>query len=342
MSEVLGVALLGAAHTPHAMSYARCFANDPATTLVGVYDSDAELGARVAERFGTTHHTDLGELLDRDGLDAVVVCSATAEHRALVEAAASSGLHVLCEKPIATTVEDAVAMIDTCERHGVQLHVAFVCRFYPVVARVRDLIESGAIGDVIGMVGGNRGRPPLPPQYPSWITDTALAGGGSLIDHSVHVVDAMRHVTGREVTRVHAEVDDRFWQSGVDDMAALTIEFGGGAVASVDPSWSVPAGHPWSYDFFLRVVGTAGAISIDDTPEALRVSIAGEGMRLVPFGVDIDAEMCAAFAASITAGELQRPCADGVDGLRALEVALAGYESAATGTTVALGADRSR
>ena len=118
-------------------------------------------------------------------------------------------------------------------------------------------------------------------------------------------------------------------------MAALSVEFDNGAIAAIDPSWSVPAGNPWGYDFFLRVLGSNGAFSIDDTAESLR--FAGEdGMRLVPFGVDIDAAMVEAFLQSIRAGELLDPCANGEDGYRALEIALAGYEAAATHDTVRL------
>jgi predicted dehydrogenase len=272
------------------------------------------------------------------GIDAVVVCSATADHRGLVELAASAGRHVLCEKPIATTLPDARAMIDACAGADVQLHLAFVTRFYPLVQRIRALVRDGAIGDVRGLIGGNRGRPPLPPDYPAWITDPTRAGGGALIDHSVHVTDVMRHVTGLEVADVGAEVDSRFWNAGVDDMALLSLRFSSGAVGSVDPSWSVPADNPWHYDFYLRILGTSGALAIGDTTESVNVvgDVGRAGHVLIPFGVDIDALMLAGFADSIRAGQLLDPCADGSDGIAALEVALAAYEAAASARRVAL------
>lgn len=334
----LGVAVLGVAHIPHAMSYARCLVNSSTARLVGVFDESAELGNRVADRFGAPYHADLESLIGSADVQAVVVCSATNQHRALVEAAAARGLHVLCEKPIATTIDDAEAMIATCAEHGVQLHTAFVTRFYPLVARLRAAVQDGSLGDVLGMVGGNRGRPPLPPQYPEWITTQSESGGGALMDHSVHVTDIMRHVSGLEVETVVAEVDSLFWQSGVDDMALMSLTFDNGAIGSVDPSWSVPAGNTWDYDFYLRIIGTKGSVSINDLAESLQLvsSAVAPGMRLVPFGVDIDALMVDAFVASIRAGEFVSPCADGNDGLRALEIALAGYESAARSATVSL------
>jgi predicted dehydrogenase len=144
------------------------------------------------------------------------------------------------------------------------------------------------------------------------------------------------------VADVGAEVDAAFWKAGVDDMALLSLRFVGGAVGSVDPSWSVPADNPWHYDFYLRLVGTTGALVIGDTAESLNVigQVGRPGQVLVPFGVDIDALLLDAFAASIRAGSVLDPCADGEDGIRALEIALAAYRAADTRTRVALPMDR--
>ena len=336
MTSRLGVAIVGLAHTPHAWSYARALTTSSAARLVGVFDPDPRLGAQIADEFGSTSYREAASLVESADVEAVVVCSATVEHRPLVELAAAAGKHVVCEKPIATTVEDARAMVDACRRADVQLHSAFVSRFSPLVQQVCGLVRAGELGDLVAMVGGNRGRPPLPPHYPTWITTASESGGGALIDHSVHVTDAMRHVGGREVVRVSAEVGSLLWDCGVDDVALLSLVFDGGMVASVDPSWSVPAGNPWDYDFYLRILGTQGALQITDTAESLQLvtRTQAEGMRLVPFGTDVDAAMLDAFVASVRAGELLSPCADGIDGLRALEIALAGYQAAETGTTV--------
>ena len=111
---------------------------------------------------------------------------------------------MLSEKPLATTVDDARAMIAACRDAGVQLHVAFVSRFLPHVRSIKKAMDSGSLGEVIGLRAGNRGRPPLPPHYPAWITQARESGGGALIDHSVHLTDLVRHLTGREVTSVAA------------------------------------------------------------------------------------------------------------------------------------------
>jgi predicted dehydrogenase len=230
-------------------------------------------------------------------------------------------------------VEDAVAMIAATAQAGTQLHVAFPSRFLPQVRRVKQALDDGTLGRVIGVRAGNRGRPPLPPQYPAWITTPAESGGGALIDHSVHLTDLLRHLTGQEVVRVAAETGSLLWDAGVEDCALLSLELAGGTVAGLDPSWSVPDGNPWDYDFFLRLVGDAGSVDLDDVSESVRLvsERAGAGLRLVGFAEDPDAALVEAFVGSVLHGSLLEPCASGVDGLRSLEVALAGYRSAADG-----------
>ena len=334
----LGVAVVGCAHRPHAWSYAQALARSPSTRLVGVHDPDPQLGHSVADDVGAPYVADAEELVAAPDVQAVVVCSPTAQHRRDVELAARHGRHVLCEKPLATTLEDGEAMIAVTAAAGVQLHTAFVSRVLPVVRRLKAEVDSGRLGTVVGIRAANRGRPPLAPHYPAWITDPAESGGGALIDHSVHLTDLVRHVTGQEVAAVAAETGSLLWpelrSSGVEDCALLSLRLTGGAVAGLDPSWSVPAGNPWDYDFSLELLGTHGSVEVGDVAEAVQLvsGRAGGGLRLVGFGEDPDAAMVEAFAASVRAGEVLAPCADGEDGLRALEVALAGYRSAADGS----------
>lgn len=334
----VGVAILGAAHMPHAWAYARALTGSGLARVVGIHDAEPEHTRWIRRDFGVPTWDDPEALVAAPAVEAVLVCSANADHRGHVELAAAHRRHVLCEKPIATTVADARAMVAACDAAGVQLHVAFVSRFLPLVARARGAVRDGRLGDLIGLVGANRGRPPLPPSYPRWITDPARAGGGALIDHSVHVTDAMRHVSGLEVTEVSAEAGSLLWDCGVEDVAVLSLRFDNGAVGSVDPSWSVPAAHPWDYDFSLRLLGTAGSLEITDTAEALHVVSARDGgprgLRYASFAEDADQAMLEAFLGSVRSGAVQEPCATGEDGLRALEVALAGYRSSAAGAVV--------
>lgn len=332
------IAILGAAHLGHAWAYARAFTESPNAEVVGIFDDEPEHTRWIRQDFGVPAASDAEGLVAT--ADAVLVCSANVDHRAHVELAVAHGRHVLCEKPIATTLEDARAMVAACDVAGVQLHVAFVSRFLPVVARARDAVRSGRLGDLIGLVGRNRGRPPLPPAYPGWITDPVAAGGGALIDHSVHVTDVMRHVSGLEVAEVSAEAGGLLWDLPVEDIAVVSLRFDNGAVGSIDPSWSVPADHPWDYDFFLRLVGTEGSLDLTDLAESLHVVSTREGrprgLRFASFAEDADRGLVGGFLSSVRAGSLLHPCASGEDGVHALEVALAGYRSSAVGDVVEL------
>jgi len=329
----VNTAIVGCAHRPHAWSYARALSSSASARLVAVFDEDPALGHSVADDFSAPFTDDLDALLESGDLDAVVVCSPTTQHRRHAEAAAGAGCHVLSEKPLATTLDDGRAMIDACRRSGVQLHVAFVSRFLPHIRSVKEAFDSGSLGDVIGLRAGNRGRPPFPPQYPGWITQPEESGGGALIDHSVHLTDLVRHLTGREVTSVAAETGALLWDAPVEDCALLSLVLDNGAVAGLDPSWSVPARNPWDYDFFLRLVGTAGSVDLDDLAESVRLvsGRAADGLRLASFAEDPDTAMIESFCTSVREGQPAEPCASGEDGLRALEVALAGYASASDG-----------
>ena len=333
---MIDVVLLGCEHLPHARSYAGALQRSSAARLVGVHDPTPELGEPLARELGVGFDADAETLLERTRPRAAVVCSATARHRDLVEVAAARGVHVLCEKPLATTVVDARAMVAECAAGGVQLHTAFVSRFYPALLQARDLVARGELGTVRGMVGGNRGLAPLPPRYPSWITEAGSAGGGALIDHSVHVVDAMRFVTGLEPHEVLAETGTLFADTAVEDSALVSVVFEGGVPASVDPSWSVMSGNPWDYDFYLRLLGSQGSLAISTGRESLSVS-GQHGDRTheqVPFEPDIDQAMVEAFLQSVFAGRVVDPCATGEDGLRAVEVASAAYASVERGHVV--------
>lgn len=339
IQDTIQVGLLSCAHIAHAVSYTRVLTQTSGVEVAAIYDEDPARGQTFARQFGVTDfYPALEPLLARNEIQAVVVCSPTSEHAALVTAAARAGKHVLCEKPIATRLSDAQAMIAACRAAGVQLHIAFVCRFYPMVQKAKAMVGSGEIGEVRAMVGGNRGLRPL--DYPAWIRDPARAGGGALIDHSVHVTDATRYMTGSEVDSVFAETGALIHPAlGVEDCVTLLLKFRNGGSASVDPSWSVPANNPYSYDFYIRILGTEGVISLDDGRQALRVvseKPGGRGMYLEPFGVDVDAAMVQHFLECIRQGEAQPPYASGEDGLRALEIALAGYRSARRGQPVTL------
>lgn len=327
MTGRLGVGLVSCAHV-HAAGLARTLASSPQVTFAGVYDEEPARGGALAKQHGTAFHADLAALLERS--EAVVIASTTADHRRYTEAAAAQGVHVLCEKPLATTLADAQAMIGACGSAGVQLGTAFPVRSSAAILSLRDAIGSGRLGRVLAARCTNPGR------YPgSWFGDPAKAGGGAVMDHTVHVADLLRWLLRDEVRQVEAEVGSFFWELPVDDTGILLLDLAGGAFASIDCSWSRPKTFPTWGGLTLHVVGERATIDIDVFRQTLtHHDDAASETRLVPWGDDLNQIMVGDFVDAILAG---RPVPiTGEDGLRALEVAIAAYRSAEERRPVAI------
>jgi len=326
----LKIGILSFAHM-HAASYAQELAAHPGATLVGITDANAKYSRRMAAQFDTAFFDSAATLLAQ-GLDGVVVASENTHHRALVEQAAGAGVKaILCEKPLATTVENARAMIEICASRGVKLATAFPCRYSPAFQSLHRQIQNGAIGEVLAIRGTNRGKLPG-----GWFVDKLLSGGGAVIDHTVHVADLNRVLLGREATEVYAEVGHGFYHQDWEDTGFLTIGYQGGVFATLDTSWSRPKTYPIWGDVTLQVVGTEGVLDLDlFTQNLVHYDDRANRMSWANWGSGTDAGLVADFLR--LAGGTDAPnLATGEDGLRALQVALAAYQSAAQGQPVAI------
>ncbi|MDP9317358.1 MAG: Gfo/Idh/MocA family oxidoreductase, partial [Chloroflexota bacterium] len=214
--QELKIGILSAAHV-HTSSYARALQQIPGVTLAGLWDDNVTHGQQRAEEYDTTFEADLDRFLE--GCDAVVICSENVRHRELTVKAAEAGRHVLCEKPLATTTADARAMVEACQKAGVLLGTAFPVRQSGAVISLRDAVRNGVLGHVLMIRGTNRGTMPG-----GWFVDKSLSGGGAITDHTVHVVDAIRFVTGEEITSVYAQADTHFYPDlAVEDCGLLIM-----------------------------------------------------------------------------------------------------------------------
>lgn len=316
---VVKVGFLSLAHM-HAYSYAQALNSLPNAKLVGVYDPDHKRGKQGAAQMDTSFFSEPEELLQQ--VDAVIVCSENSRHREFAELAAKHGCHVLCEKPIATSLEDAEAMIETCRKANVKLQIAFPVRFSAPVVQLKSMLEQGAIGEVLAIRGTNQGQMPG-----GWFIDPELAGGGAVLDHTVHVVDLIRWFLQREFVSVYAEADSMIWDIPIDDCGMLSMELEGGIFVTQDPSWSRPKTNPTWGNVTLEVVGTEGVIYLDAFAENFLVYDDKENkISQHSFGPDMDLGLIKDFIEMIE--EDREPSITGFDGLKALEVALAAYESA--------------
>lgn len=322
------IGILSFAHV-HSGSYMACVNENPNAVLYGIADDNAERGRKAAADFNTEFFPSYEALLDSD-IDAVIITSENINHKPLTLMAANAGKHVLCEKPLATTVEDGRAMIKACKDAGVQLMTAFPCRFSPAMGRLRQAIQSGTIGEVLAMKGTNQGLNPG-----LWFIEMEKSGGGAIIDHTVHVTDLMRWVTGKEPVEVYAEISNRMYHGDYDDCGVLTITFDGGIFSTLDTSWSRPKSFPTWGNVTLEITGTEGVIAMDMFAQNL-IHYNDEAKRVnwLHWGDNIDQGLIDSFVTSVA--ENKPVAITGEDGLAAVEVALAAYKSNETHAPVKL------
>ena len=315
----------------HALSYAACLNELPEAELRAVWDDDAARGQEQAAAFGTTFVADLDAFLALD-LDGVIIASENVKHREMVERAAAAGKWILCEKPLATTLEECRAMVAACQTAGVGLGTAFPCRYIPSVMAVKDELDKGVYGEIYAASCTNNG------QFPGgWFARQALSGGGATMDHTVHVADLLRWMLNREFTRVYCE-NGRLLRPGidVDDVGSLHMEMEGGVIVSHIASWNRAASFPTWGDVTLELIGEKGVVSVDAFNQKLHV-YDDAGMRAAwdYWGGNPDLGLVRGFVAAVDAR--REPDITGVDGMKAVEVTVAAYASAKSHTMVAIG-----
>jgi predicted dehydrogenase len=332
------VGLLSFAHV-HAASYAGLLRDLPG---VEVLATDPDTGAAAegevrgeafAERLGVPYTSSYDEVFAW-GPDAVIVTAENARHRPLVELAASHGVDVLCEKPLATSTVDGEAMVAACRKAGVRLAVAYPVRFSPAYGALRAAVRSGGAGRVLAVAGANNGQMPAGMRH--WFVDRELAGGGAVMDHTVHIADLLDDLfEASPAVEVYAQNNNLMYpgQVDVDTAGMVVIRYGNGAIATIDCSWSQPAHHPQWGGVQLQLVAVDATMEVDAFGQV--VSGYDETNRRgvsMPWGTNMDEAMLRAFLFGVRPGGVD--VADGAAGLRSLNIALAAYASARSGQPV--------
>ncbi|MEK4714707.1 MULTISPECIES: Gfo/Idh/MocA family protein [unclassified Sporosarcina] len=313
------IGMMSFAHM-HAYSYAEGLKNIPNVELVGIYDDNVERGQEVAVNYNTIHYSDQADFLAQE-MDAVIICSENNRHKEMVLNAAKAKKHILCEKPIATNLDDATEMIQVCEDNNVTLQIAYPVRFSSPIRELKEMIDKGELGDIVAFRSTNRGQNPG-----GWFIDEEQSGGGAVLDHTVHMLDIMRWYLNEEVTEVRAFVDSYFHDVDIDDAGILTFEFNNGVIASHDASWSRFTEYPTWGDATIEVIGTKQTVKVDAFKEHFRMFGSGsKSLEHVFFGNDMDYGLILDFVNCVKEG--REPSITGYDGLKSLEVSLAAYQS---------------
>jgi predicted dehydrogenase len=317
--EDIRIGLIGAGSVGswHLNSYRKAGA-----TIVAVADPNQELGEKRAANFACRFHADYRTMLDTELLDAVSVCTPPFLHREHVTAALDRGLHVLCEKPFAATLEDALAMKSAAAQSKQTLLVGFVHRFYEPAQRARRYAQEGGLGKVISFHNrfavDNRKAPR------DWVLDPRRAGGGTFMDTAMHSVDLFRFVIG-EIVAVTAHQRTVAEGLQVEDTGVLVLRAESGVLGVIEADWMTPV-----VDYRFSVYGMNGAVRVGYEPAELLswIGAAGSWTReeltsvepMARFDREIDH-----FLNCVRGTE--QPAVTAWDGLRALQVIQAAYAS---------------
>jgi len=293
--------------------------------------SKAGAGALVAE-FGGAAVDSFDELLDAAGV--IDITTPTPTHLELGRAALDAGRHLICEKPLARTVDDARALADAARDAGRLLLPAHVVRWFPAYARAKDEVDAGALGSLQRLRFFRGGAYPASP----WFGDAAQSGG-VVMDLMIHDLDQARWLAG-EVARVEATRETGEVAGNPVESASVTLTHASGAISTVDGSWGAPDAR-FATEF--EVVGTAGARTYSSRAETPGADVAEspylaqlrDFLAAVEGDADGDARgpVPAAGAAVVGVGVRVTP----EDAVAAVGLATAALESIETGRAVELG-----
>ncbi len=235
--------------------------------LTIVMDVEETLAENLGGRYGVPWTTDLEALLASRDLDAVLISSPNYLHASQAIQAVRAGKHVMVEKPVATSLGDAVAALAAARETGVCLSPFFSYRYLPEVQKARALIDAGALGDLFGVSlifqhdkgpaywhGGYTGR-----ASSDWRMRREMSGGGVLIHSAIHFVDWLRYLTGREIVEVSAMAARLDSPGDVEDALTMWVRYDTGALGTIN-SVSCARGTEFLTEF--RLWGRDGHLSL--------------------------------------------------------------------------------
>ncbi len=231
--------------------------NAPGHRLQAVMRRDEELARQFAADFGAPRfYTTAEALLADPEIDAVFIGTPPSSHAELTAMAAAAGKHVLCEKPIAATVDEARQMIEVCARHGVRLMICHYQRFNQRHEQIRAWLEAGAIGRVVAVRMNFSSY--SPPAEDAWRHQRAIAGGGPSMDLGSHCLDLLMYLCG-PIETAAVLTDSLAYETDVEDTASMLLRLKSGAQATVTTHWSARWPDPESASM-IEIWGTEGSI----------------------------------------------------------------------------------
>ena len=321
------------------------YAENPYAELAGFYDLNTQRAAELAAQYGGKAYESAEAMLADPAIDAVSVCVANHAHAPITIAALKAGKHVLCEKPMATTLEECEEMVKTAHEAGKFLMIGHNQRLAKAHAVAKELIDQGMIGRIITFrTTFGHGGPEtwsVDPGKNTWFFDKNKAAMGAMADLGIHKTDLIQFLTGQHVVRTTARVvtldkkDASGQLIGVDDNAICIYEMSGGTMGTMTASWT----YYGAEDNSTILYGEKGIMRIYDDPAHSIVVKLADGTEKV-----YDVEQIQTNDNQIKSGviDLWMNCLEtntppeisGEEALYAMRAVFASLESAKAGTTV--------
>lgn len=249
------------------------YAENPDAKLVGFYDINQQRAEELAKKYGAKAYASVEELLADENIDAVSICVANHAHAEVTIKALEAGKDVLCEKPMATTMEDCEAMVATAKKTGKKLMIGQNQRLAKAHAKAKKLIDEGWIGNVLTFrTTFGHGGPEtwsVDPGKNTWFFDKTKAAMGAMADLGIHKTDLIQFLLGQKVVKVSAEVTtlDKTDANGnliqVDDNAICIYTMENGVIGTMTASWTFYGPE----DNSTVLYGTKGIMRIYDNPD---------------------------------------------------------------------------
>lgn len=262
------------------------YLSNPNVKLQGFYDLNHDRAQELADRYGGIAFNTMEELLDDREIDAVSVCVANIAHASDTIAALKAGKHVLCEKPMATTLDDCVAMVQASKDSGRKLMIDQNQRLAKAHKKARELVRSGFIGRVITFrtTFGHSGPETwsIDPGRATWFFDRSRSGMGVMADLGVHKTDLIQYMLRQKVVATTAKLstldkrDANDHLIGVDDNAMCIYEMDGGTIGTMTSSWT----YYGEEDNSTILYGEKGILRIYDRPDHAIVAMMRNGDRI--------------------------------------------------------------
>lgn len=323
--------------------------DNPDTELVAVVDVNRKAVATLAADLDAVAYDDYRRAIEGHGLDAVIVSSPVHLHEEMCIAAFEAGCDVLCEKPLANSLEACRRIYSAAKRTGKTLAVGFNHRYYPAIKFMSEAIAAGKIGklDHVRVFGGHDG---LHNFRADWMYKGEITGGGAMLDVGIHMTDLARYIAG-EVTQVYGMATNRVWHvNKSEDNATAVFRTESGIPVSYEATWTEWKG----YRFYVEAYGDLGMVKGYYAPMLNMLITQNEpgGPRkrqIKPYPEIMVREKVKSWTSTalISFEEELRdflrmlkgekvPLADGWSGVRATEIANAVYESTRRGEAITL------